>query len=343
MRHLDPELPDFLQGAINLASLRLGAKALLATDEFFAPKERMLQESEPVFIPGKFDDHGKWMDGWETQRRRNAGHDFCMIQLGVKGEVAGFDIDTRHFTGNYPRAASVEGCLSDDLPGETAEWRTLLPAKDLGPDQRHFFKAEAGGGPVNWVRLHIYPDGGVARFKVYGAPFRAWKRADPAAVHELSAVKNGGRILAYSDAHYGDVWALLSEGRGLNMGDGWETRRRREPGYDWILIQLGHPGRITRLEIDTAHFKGNFPHSASIEAALVEEGSEESTVTQSLFWKTLLPSRPMSADAIHGFAGDDLADLGVVSHLKLNIFPDGGVSRLRAFGKLAAPGEGQPS
>lgn len=331
--------PKWLRGAVNLASPKLGTKIAAVTDEFFAPAERMLQDEPAIFKPGVFDDHGKWMDGWESRRRRDAGHDWAVIRLGVPGEIIGVDFDTSHFTGNYPRAASLEACYGDigrdnQMPDEDADWRPLVSAQTLGPSRSHFFDAEPLG-PVRWLRLRIFPDGGIARLRVYGAPYRAWATANPLDTHELSALSNGGRIVAFSDAHYGNVWSLLTEGRGENMGDGWETRRRREPGNDWIIVELGHPGLVTELEIDTAHFKGNFPHRASVEAALVERGTDESVVTQSLYWRTLLEPQLMEADHIHRFEASSLADLGTITHLKLNIFPDGGVSRFRAFGALA--------
>jgi allantoicase len=330
----DDDLPDFARRLVNLASPRLGSQAVFASDDFFAPKERLLQDAPPVFIPDKFDAHGKWMDGWESRRRRDGGHDLCVVRLGVKGIVHGLDIDTSHFTGNYPPAASVDACLSEAEPGPDADWREIVAAVPLGPSAHHYV-AVAPDGPYNYLRLHIYPDGGVARLRVYGEPVATWEGAARDELHELSALRNGGRVVAYNDAHYGTVWTLLSEGRGLNMGDGWETRRRREPGNDWIIIRLGAAGLIEKILLDTCHFKGNYPDRASLQAALVEAGTDDSIVTQSMFWPELMPPQKLSADAIHEFASDTITPLGAVNHVKLNIFPDGGVSRLRVFGRLA--------
>lgn len=335
-----PDRCDFAENMINLASARLGATAAAASDEFFAAKARMLADAPPVFLPDKFDDNGKWMDGWETRRRRGPGHDWCVVRLGMPGRVHGVDIDTSHFTGNYAPAASVQGCFVEGAgePGPDANWRELVPSTALGASASHLIAARPIDGarpPVTHVRLNIYPDGGVARFRVYGEAVVEYDDADRNAVFELSALKAGGRILAYSDAHYGDVWALLTEGRGTFMGDGWETRRRREPGHDWIIIALGAPGHISGLEVDTAHFKGNFPDRCSVHAANVAGGAGKSIIAQSQFWPLLMAEKPLTADSVHSFGGDDLADLGPVTHVRLNIHPDGGVSRFRVAGRLA--------
>ncbi len=326
------DLPAFAKGAVNLASPRLGSEAVRASNDFFAAKERMLQDSPAVFIADRFDDHGKWMDGWESRRRRDGGEDWCLIRLGVAGHIHGVDIDTSHFTGNYPPAASLLAWLGDGEPKDDTAWHEIVPATTLGPSAHHFV-AVAATGPWNWLKLNMHPDGGIARLRVFGEPFRDWSDSSADALHELSALMNGGRVIAYNDAHYGDVWAVLSEGRGVNMGDGWETRRRREPGSDWLIVTLGAPGTIERIEVDTAHFKGNFPDSCSLQAAYVDSGNEGSIVTQSMFWPELMGEEKLAADAIHSFENDKLAALGAVTHIRLNIHPDGGVSRFRAFGR----------
>ncbi len=330
----DDALAALARNAVNLASPRLGAEALAATDEFFAPAARMLADAPPVFIADKFDDHGKWMDGWETRRRRGGGHDHCLVRLGVAGVIRAVDIDTSHFTGNFPPAASIEACLSDGAPGDAAAWTEIVPATPLAGDSRHLI-AVADPGVYNHLRLHIYPDGGVARLRVYGEPVRDWSDWDADTVVELSSIANGGRIVGYNDAHYGDAWAILTEGRGRNMGDGWETRRRREPGNDWIIVKLGAPGLIERVEVDTAHFKGNYPDRCSLQAASVDEGTDESVIAQALFWDEIMAPQKLKADRIHVFEGAAIRAASAVSHVKLNIFPDGGISRLRIFGRLA--------
>ena len=321
------ELPAFASNAINLASPRLGAEAIIATDEFFADNARMLADAPPVFDPDTYDSNGKYMDGWESRRKRSGGHDFCIVKLGARGVIRGVDIDTSHFTGNYPPAASLEACVGE--PREDTQWTELLAPVPLGPSAHHFH-AIASDKAWTHVRLHIYPDGGIARLRIYGEPVPAWEGKDRSAVHELSLANNGGRIIAYNNAHYGSVWTLLTKGRGINMGDGWETRRRREPGNDWIIVKLGGAGNVERIEVDTCHYKGNYPDRCSAQAAMVS--SEQSVVTEAMFWPVLMSEQKLQADHIHDFT--DINKLGPVNHVKLNIFPDGGVSRLRIFGKL---------
>ncbi len=324
--------PDVVSHLVNLASPRLGTEVAFASDEFFADKARLIDDNEPVFVPGRYDDHGKWMDGWETRRRRGGGFDWCVLRLGVPGDIEYVDIDTRHFTGNYPPAASLDGCAEEGQPGPSSVWHSLVPSSALGPNSQHLFKVSCDR-PVRWLRLSIFPDGGVARLRVYGKPvFDPGKGRDSEI--ELSALKNGGRLLAASDTHYGPPWVILTPGRGRDMGDGWETRRRREPGYDWVIVALGHPGVVRRVEVDTAHFKGNFPDEVSMQAALAPPIPDAAIVTQSMFWATLLPPQKLQADHIHSFG--DVAALGSVNHVRINIHPDGGISRLRVFGTLAS-------
>lgn len=327
--------PDFARTGVNLASAGLGAKGLYATDEFFAPLERMLADSDPVFIPDKYDDHGKWMDGWESRRKRVLGHDLAVIRLAVAGRIDGFDVDTAHFTGNYPPACRIEACRSAGDPDEATVWTEILPTAPLGPSAHHFF-ACASNEIWTHVRLHILPDGGVARLRVYGRP-----QIDPQAAGdgevELSSALNGGRIIGFSDAHYGGYHRLLAPGRGENMGDGWETSRRRVPGNEWIVIALGARGTISRAIVDTAHFKGNYPDRCSLQAAdLSDYGSDADAaiITSSMFWPELVGQEKLEADHIHDLSAS-LAGIGPVTHVRLNIYPDGGVSRLRLFGRIA--------
>ena len=326
------DVPDFVRRCVNLADPRIGAKALAASDEFFAPKDRMLARDAAVFIAGKYDDNGKWMDGWETRRRRGPGHDSCVIRLGLPGAIRGFDIDTSHFTGNYPPAASIEACLTEGEPGTDTEWVELLAPLKLAGNTHHY---PAVSDPRIWshIRLNIYPDGGIARLRVYGEVARDWSQRGGDTLYDLLAIENGGRPAAWNDAHFGNPINLLAPGRGENMGDGWETRRRREPGNDWAVIALGWPGVIRRIEVDTAHFKGNYPDRCSLQATNAKKVPDEALVTQSMFWPVLLPEQKLSMDAVHTFS-EQVADLGPITHVRFNIIPDGGVSRLRLWGTV---------
>jgi len=325
------ERPDFARGLINLADARAGAAVVAVSDEFFAPGERMLAAGPPVFYPDRFDDHGKWMDGWETRRRRGPGYDWAVVRLAMPGMIDAIELDTSFFTGNFPPAASVDACrVASGEPGADTAWHEIVPVVSLRGDD-HRFCAVPSDDEWTHLRVNLYPDGGIARLRVYGRgrPRLATTGDD---MPDLAALGNGGRVVAVSDAHYGDPAAILAPGRGINMGDGWETRRRREPGNDWGIIALGCPGRIERVVVDTAHFKGNFPARLSLQAARPANATDESLVPQSMFWETLLPEMPLQADAIHEFGGGQLADLGSVSHVRCNLIPDGGISRLRLVG-----------
>nr|CAA6830847.1 MAG: Allantoicase (EC [uncultured Thiotrichaceae bacterium] len=321
------------QRYINLAEPRLGAEAIFATDEWFADKSRMLKTEPGVFIPGKFDDNGKWMDGWETRRKRTEGYDYCIVKLGKSGTIRGVNIDTSNFTGNYPPAASIDACYSYDGNLDEAEWVEILPSVSLKGDSHHFHTID-NQASFSHVRLNIYPDGGVARLRIYGEPQCNWGERDPAKQVDLLAIENGGRAVTCNDQHFGSIMNLNMPGRGINMGDGWETRRRREPGNDWAIMQLGHAGVIEAVHIDTAHFKGNYPDQCSIQAAYMKGGTEQSLVTQSMFWKELLPPQKLEMDALHDFA-EQVKAIGPVTHVRINIIPDGGLSRVRLLGHIA--------
>lgn len=322
-------------GRINLLDARLGARALSASDEFFAPMTRMLAAHEPEWRAGVYDDHGKWMDGWETRRRRGPGHDYCVVQLAAPCSLSLLEIDTRFFTGNFPPHASVLACRADGAPGATTAWTELLAYSPLQGNHRNLFGV-APDGIWTHLQLNIFPDGGVARFRAYGTVQRDWQSAAAAEI-DLAAALHGGRALACSDEHYGAMGNLLLPGSGSSMADGWETRRRREPGFDWVILRLGHPGSITRIEVDTAHFKGNYPHQVSCNAALLPDAADADVTSQSLFWPRLLEPHLLQADRLARF--DDVIDLGCVSHVRVNMHPDGGMSRVRLFG-AAAPPEG---
>jgi allantoicase len=334
----DHSTPSFTALA-DLASERVGARAIAANDEFFAPKSNLLKPAPAAFIPGKFTSRGKWMDGWESRRRRTVGHDWCVVALGMRGRIRGLNVDTSHFTGNYPSHCSIDAVdtarpLSRVLcAAEGAPWTTLLEKSALRGDGDNFFAVD-DDRPWTHVRLNIFPDGGVARLRVYGEAVVDLERlARAGRAVDLAAIEHGGLVLGASDMHFGAKDNLIMPGRAANMGDGWETRRRRGPGYDWAIVRLGAPGIVTRVEIDTNHFKGNYPESASLDACLAPGAGLE--VAASTAWTELLTRTKLRADHRHYFS-NELVATGPVSHVRLNIFPDGGVSRLRVYGTLAA-------
>ncbi len=327
---------------VDLVAEKLGGAVLAANDEFFAPKENLLKASAPVFIEGKYTDLGKWMDGWETRRRRTPGHDWCIVRLGLSGVVRGVIVDTSFFRGNYPEECSIEACTVEgqptvaELTSDEVAWTEILPRSALQGDSQNPFKIESDLRFTH-LRLSIYPDGGVARLRVFGEVVPDWRRLRSRGGEiDLAAVENGGLVLSCSDMFFGHRHNLIMPGRAVNMSDGWETKRRRGPGHDWVVIKLATPGRVQRLEIDTSYFKGNFPESCSLEACYTNGSVEKAE------WKQLLERTKLQAHTRHYFE-DELNDTGTVSHLRFNIFPDGGVSRLRVFGRMEAEDGGTRS
>ncbi len=312
---------------VQLEQPRLGTRVTFATDEFFAAKERLITPADPVFIEDKYDNNGKWMDGWESRRRRTPGYDYCVVRLGVPGAIHGFDIDTRYFTGNFPPHASIDACVSDeDAPAEG--WQELLPRTALEGDSQHLLSVSPERVWTH-VRLNIYPDGGVARLRIYGEVRPHFSELEEPL--DLVALENGGRAIACSDEHYGRMQNLNVAGRGVNMGDGWETARRRGPGNDWVILALGHAGTVESVQIDTAHFKGNYPDRVKLDAGRFAD--DDAAILSSDGWSSMLDETKLGPDRQHEF-NEQLADCGVVSHVRMSIYPDGGISRVRLFGRL---------
>ena len=321
-----------MQGLVNLASPKMGTKILAFSDDFFGEVTRMLNDKDPIFIEDKYDNHGKWMDGWESKRRRDGGNDWAILKLGSAGIISKIEIDTSYFTGNFPPFFSLEGIYSETEPNKDTNWKSLIAKTNLVGDCKNNFELNLKE-KFNFVRLQIFPDGGVARIRLFGEVKYNWDRFNNEEIIELSSLKLGGSILAYNNAHYGDVSALLSEGRGKTMGDGWETRRRREPGNDWIIIKLAQKGIIEKIEIDTAHFKGNYPDRASIQAISIDKNiTTKDLIQSSENWDVILDETKLTADNIHEYEINSNSK-AEATHIRLNIYPDGGVSRLRIFGK----------
>ena len=328
---------DFTE-LIDLASERLGGTVLYANDEFFAPKENLLKASTPVFVEGKYTDLGKWMDGWESRRRRTPGFDWCVIRLGLPGTIRGVVVDTSHFKGNYPEQCSIEACAVDGRPTTeqlidgSQQWTGILPRADLNGDSQKAFPITSD---ERWthLRFNIHPDGGVARLRVYGEVVPQWNRLRQIGGDiDLAAVENGGIVLTCSDMFFGHRHNLIMPGRAANMSDGWETKRRRSPGHDWTIVKLGTAGRIRRLEVDTSWFKGNFPESCSLESCNAADVPIETMQDPAFTWKSVLARTKLQAHTRHFL--DEVMETGTASHIRFNIFPDGGVSRLRVYGTI---------
>lgn len=323
-------IPGMFTDLPDLAAERLGGVVLSANDEFFAPKEALIRPGKPEWREGEYTEQGKWMDGWETRRRRTPGHDWATLRLGLPGIVRGVVIDTSWFTGNYPEFASIDACEISGQPAPEPEdplWKTLLPKTALKGNTGNSFALDGLARRVTHLRLNIYPDGGVARLRVHGEPVPDPKIFVTDGALDLAALANGGLVVDCSDRHYGNPQNMLQPGASTHMGDGWETKRRRGPGHDWAVIRLARRGALERIELDTDHYKGNAPGAAMLEACDAAAGFKP----ESASWKQILPETPLNPHARHQWAVRPIP----ATHVRLNIYPDGGVARLRLFGRSA--------
>ena len=272
-----------------------------------------------------------WTDG-KSRRKRTAGHDYCVIRI-CPGVISAVDIDTSFFTGNFPPAAMLEACSAEIEPDENTRWTEIVPKTDLEGDSQHSFRVN---DDTTWtfIRLNIYPDGGIARLRVYGKPLENINVRDRQQWVDLVSSQAGGVALECNNMHFGDMANLLANRPVANMGDGWETRRRRHPGNDWVILKLGEAGRVCRVEVDTAFFRGNYPARCSLKGAT--PGTHADLVSESVNWGEILPPVALGPDQLHIFE-NQVRDAGHITHVRMDIYPDGGVARLRLSGLPAKP------
>jgi allantoicase len=328
---------DKLKLFTDLASEKIGGQVLYCTDDFFAEKENLIKEGRGIFIADKYTDRGKWMDGWESRRKRTPGHDWAIVKLGAPGTIKGFDIDTNHFLGNHPPFTSVEAInLTEDIKdwskADDLNWDELLSKSPLNPGSQHFLEVNSNKVYTH-IRLHIYPDGGVARFRVYGEVVKDWSTIKNDELIDLALINNCGKALHCNDMFFSRMDNLISPTTGKNMGDGWETKRNRTPNnVDYVVLRLGHSGRVQKIIVDTKHFKGNYPDSCSIDACYCED--DDKVLNEEVEWKVLLSGQKLQADKEHLFESQIKKMDAPITHVKLKIYPDGGISRLRIFGTI---------
>ena len=318
-------------GLIDLAQPRLGSKVIFKTDDFFASANRIINPSPAVFKEGLFDKNGKWMDGWESRRKRTSGHDFLIIKLGKSGSINKVDVDTSHFNGNQPSMISLEGCYSKSKNIKDLKWKTLIGKKKTKANSHHMFKSSSKS-IFTHIKLNIFPDGGVARLRLYGSISKENNKFGNKTIN-LASLLNGASVIACNNEHFGKAENILAPGKAKNMGDGWETRRRRDKGFDWLILNPINGKKINKIEISTHHFKGNFPSHCSLQAAFVpNKKSSSSIIKNSVKWKFLLNKVNLSANKTHKFK-NILMKNDKINFIKINIFPDGGISRFKIFGK----------
>ncbi|WP_436775499.1 allantoicase [Yinghuangia sp. YIM S09857] len=327
---------------VNLAGRPLGAGVIAANDEWFADKENLLLAEAPVFRPHTFGPKGQVMDGWETRRRRGASaeephvhpddHDRAVVRLGAAGIVRGVVVDTAHFTGNYPPFASVEATYVPGHPSlgevlaDDVVWTEIVPRSPLKGDTAHRFDV-AGERLFTHVRLNIFPDGGVARLRVHGEVVPDADYLDGLTL-DLLAAELGGVAEAASDRYFSSPHNMNAPGRSRVMGEGWETRRRRDDGHDWVRLRLAGPALLSAVEIDTDHYKGNSPGWIRLVATGGDPADESG-------WWEVLPRTRVQPDTRHRFR---VAPERAARHVRIEVYPDGGVARLRLLGRVTKDG-----
>lgn len=360
----------------DLAARRLGGQALSCSNDFFAEMENLLKAEEPIFQPGVFTERGQIMDGWETRRRRflpdgtsddRLGHDWCIIKLGSQGIIRGINANTAHFLGNAPQKVSLEACHIIGEPTANTEWTQLIDITSVAPGSDNVMEVEKSHPAAEkvWthVRFNMYPDGGVARLNIYGEiiPDQNWfLKGEPL---DLAYIKNGARPVACSDMFFSAPENILMPERGANMGDGWETKRRRtigntevDRGHDWLILQLATRGSIEKILVDTCHFKGNYPNAFSIEGAVLTDdqaanieglsadshldarfdktdtSGKETKEQLNIKWSPIIERTSLFADREHMFKDQLTAQEQSFTHVRLKMYPDGGISRIRLWG-----------
>jgi len=318
---------------LDLLSDEVGGEAVWCSDDWFASVHNLVKADPAVFDPDAYCDTGKVMDGWESRRRRTPGHDVAILKLGVPGTAYGVDIDTSFFMGNHPPFGAVDGAFVEGDPTveqlrDEVEWEPLTGQVPLQRGSHNLF-AVAHPRPLTHVRLHMLPDGGVARLRVLG---KALRRSDQGRI-DLAAATSGGRPVGCSDMFFSPMTNLIAPGMPAHMGKGWETRRRRDDGADWIVTELGVAGAIDEVVLHTTHFKGNYPDRASLYGLWWPDAPHASLLRYAKRWEPIVEGVKLRAHAEHRFP----VDAGPYTHVKLVIHPCGGVARMRLHGVAAQP------
>ncbi|CAI4065471.1 hypothetical protein N7582_003070 [Saccharomyces uvarum] len=321
--------------AVDVIGSKLGGQVVSFSDEWFASAENLLKPTIPIRDPTRFVHSGAWYDGWETRRHNEAEYDWVIIKMGVAAaQIIGGEVDTAFFNGNHAPFVSIEALYDEGEEGNIVEndprWVEIIEKFECGPSQRHFFIRSSGLTEQKFthVKLKMYPDGGIARFRLYGKVAPPEYKTEGHII-DLAYVCNGAVALDYSDQHFGSADNLLLPGRGHDMSDGWETKRSRQPGHtDWVIVQLGKESSfIEKIIVDTAHFRGNFPQFISVQGCLNE--LESTGDINQKTWVNLVDKSKTGPDKEHVY---EINKNIRISHVKLTIIPDGGVKRIRVWG-----------
>ena len=344
-----PHRADLTEPAdlVDLADTRLGAAVVACSDAYFGPADALLRRARPEAREDAYTERGKWVDGWETRRRRgadrSAGPDWCIVRLGAAGVVRTVVVDTAFFTGNYPESCWLEGAAvdgypsPDELTADSVEWTTLVPRVPLKGDTEHRFTSEADRRFTH-VRLCIAPDGGVARLRVHGEVVPD-PRSFAGMPLDLAAVENGGVVESCSDMYFSERQNLVMPGPPRSMAEGWETRRRRGEGHDWAVVRLAGEGIARVAEVDTRFFRGNAPGAFSLEYSTAEYSTAEYSTGPGPGgdpgWQPLIGRTRLQPDTRHRFS---VPPHPPAARIRINVYPDGGLARLRLFGTLTARG-----
>ena len=321
------ELPD-------LAVRTFGGAVVYANDESFAEREALTRPEPSTFQPRTFGAKGQVYDGWETRRRRDKGpdrHDFALVRLGTPGVIRAVVVDTAHFTGNYPPEISVEAASVEGYPSVdellAADWRPIVERSVVKGDSENPFVVMSSRRWTH-VRLCIYPDGGVARMRVHGEVVPDPSMLTALGSFDLAALQNGGRVIDSSNRFYGSADRLIAPGLARSIGEGWETARRRDTENDWVLVRLAVPGVVSAIDLDASWFIGNAPGWAAVSAYNESAGVEPQ-------WFSLLDRTRLQPDTTHRYP---VANGQAATHARLDIYPDGGMARLRLWGKPTEEG-----
>ncbi|SCU80834.1 LANO_0B01288g1_1 [Lachancea nothofagi CBS 11611] len=322
--------------AVDVVGRKLGGFVMSCSDEWFAEARNLLEPKAPIRDATKFVHAGAWYDGWETRRHNANEYDWTIMKMGVAAaHIVGCEVDTAFFNGNHAPAISVEALYAENekhIAENDPRWEEVIPKKECGPSQRQFMLRKAATDKrYTHIKLKMYPDGGIARFRLYGRvvpPTDALMKS--LGVIDLASACNGGVALRVSDQHFGSADNLLLPGRGHDMSDGWETKRSRTPGHvDWAIIQLGkRTSKITTVIVDTAHFRGNFPQYVTVHG--IDCSSSTPPAHDDPKWFSLVGKSKTGPDLEHEFEVTDSHK--TATHIKLTIIPDGGVKRIRVFG-----------